>query len=69
MTGGDTGSKEDRPVTDLPFVGHVIDGAEVPFDEGPWPRMTPDERGRIGREGGRYSREFFTEPKAVVMEI
>jgi len=23
----------------------------------------------IGREGGRYSREFFTEPKAVVMEI
>ena len=73
-------------MTDLPFVGHVIDGAEVPsrsgatfdsvnpatqqawarvarggaddaaaavaaarraFDEGPWPRMTPDERGRI----------------------
>ena len=23
----------------------------------------------VGREGGRYSREFFTEPKAVVMEI
>jgi aminomuconate-semialdehyde/2-hydroxymuconate-6-semialdehyde dehydrogenase len=23
----------------------------------------------IGREGGRYSREFFTEPKAVVMQI
>jgi aminomuconate-semialdehyde/2-hydroxymuconate-6-semialdehyde dehydrogenase len=73
-------------VTDLPFVGHVMDGAEVPsrsgatfdsvnpatqrawsrvarggaddaaaavaaarraFDEGPWPRMTSDERGRI----------------------
>jgi aminomuconate-semialdehyde/2-hydroxymuconate-6-semialdehyde dehydrogenase len=23
----------------------------------------------IGREGGTFSREFFTEPKAVVMEI
>ena len=23
----------------------------------------------VGREGGRYSREFFTEPKAVVMYI
>lgn len=23
----------------------------------------------IGREGGKYSREFFTEPKAIVMEI
>jgi aminomuconate-semialdehyde/2-hydroxymuconate-6-semialdehyde dehydrogenase len=23
----------------------------------------------IGREGGRFSREFFTEPKAVVIEI
>jgi aminomuconate-semialdehyde/2-hydroxymuconate-6-semialdehyde dehydrogenase len=23
----------------------------------------------VGREGGSYSREFFTEPKAVVMEI
>jgi aminomuconate-semialdehyde/2-hydroxymuconate-6-semialdehyde dehydrogenase len=23
----------------------------------------------IGREGGNFSREFFTEPKAVVMEI
>ncbi len=73
-------------MTDLPFVGHVVDGAEVPsrggasfdsvnpatrqvwarvarggaddagaavaaarraFDEGPWPRMTPDERGRV----------------------
>lgn len=72
--------------TDLPFVGHVIDGVEVPavdgatftsvnpatqdgwarvarggaadadaavaaarraFDDGPWPRMTPDERGRL----------------------
>ncbi len=23
----------------------------------------------VGREGGQYSREFFTEPKAVVMQI
>jgi aminomuconate-semialdehyde/2-hydroxymuconate-6-semialdehyde dehydrogenase len=23
----------------------------------------------VGREGGLFSREFFTEPKAVVMEI
>ena len=23
----------------------------------------------IGREGGNFSREFFTEPKAVVMQI
>ena len=23
----------------------------------------------IGREGGKYSREFFTEPKAVVMQV
>jgi aminomuconate-semialdehyde/2-hydroxymuconate-6-semialdehyde dehydrogenase len=23
----------------------------------------------VGREGGTYSREFFTEPKAVIMEI
>jgi len=23
----------------------------------------------IGREGGNFSREFFTEPKAVVMEV
>ena len=23
----------------------------------------------IGREGGTFSREFFTEPKAVVMEV
>jgi len=23
----------------------------------------------IGREGGTFSREFFTEPKAVVMQI
>jgi aminomuconate-semialdehyde/2-hydroxymuconate-6-semialdehyde dehydrogenase len=73
-------------MADLPFVGHVVDGAEVPsrdgatidsvnpatrrvwarvarggaadadaavaaarraFDGGPWPRMTPDERGRV----------------------
>jgi len=23
----------------------------------------------IGREGGTFSREFFTEPKAVVMQV
>ena len=23
----------------------------------------------VGREGGNFSREFFTEPKAVVMEV
>ncbi|MGH8826728.1 MAG: aldehyde dehydrogenase family protein, partial [Jiangellaceae bacterium] len=23
----------------------------------------------VGREGGNFSREFFTEPKAVVMQI
>jgi aminomuconate-semialdehyde/2-hydroxymuconate-6-semialdehyde dehydrogenase len=23
----------------------------------------------IGREGGNFSREFFTEPKAVIMQI
>lgn len=73
-------------MADLPFVGHVVDGVEVPsrdgatfdsvnpatrrvwarvarggtadadaavaaarraFDGGPWPRMTPDERGRV----------------------
>ena len=25
--------------------------------------------GEIGREGGNFSREFFTEPKAVLMQI
>jgi len=23
----------------------------------------------VGREGGNFSREFFTEPKAIVMQI
>ena len=27
------------------------------------------EESGVGREGGTFSREFFTEPKAVVMQI
>jgi aminomuconate-semialdehyde/2-hydroxymuconate-6-semialdehyde dehydrogenase len=29
----------------------------------------PDKDSGIGREGGGYSREFFTEAKAVVMQL
>ena len=30
---------------------------------------TPFGDSGVGREGGDFSREFFTEPKAVVMQI
>jgi acyl-CoA reductase-like NAD-dependent aldehyde dehydrogenase len=32
-------------------------------------RSANDTDSGIGREGGTFSREFFTEPKAVVMEV
>jgi len=44
-------------------------GAAVPL-HGTWvvPPPAPRDSG-VGREGGNFSREFFTEPKAVVMQI
>jgi hypothetical protein len=56
----------------MEFVPHVIDGQETESASGkrfasvdPWTREPWAEVAL----GGTFSREFFTEPKAVVMQV
>ncbi len=51
----------------MPFIPYVIDGQEAVRNLRA-PIGGVGDSG-IGRESGNFSREFFAEPKAVVMEV
>jgi acyl-CoA reductase-like NAD-dependent aldehyde dehydrogenase len=64
-----------RGARSIELIHHVIGGAEVESSDGG--KILRDLRAPFGgvgdsgwgREGGDYSREFCTEPKAIVMDI
>ena len=56
------------PWTREPYAEVALGGAEALLADLGTPFGGVGDSG-IGREGGTFSREFFTEPKAVVMEV
>jgi acyl-CoA reductase-like NAD-dependent aldehyde dehydrogenase len=56
------------PVATPEDIDRAVDAARAAFDEGPWPRMTPDERGDVLARAGALLRKREADIAGVVVD-